>query len=77
MKPKLLIADDHSITLAGIRSVIGAEFDLVGSVTDGRALVDEALRLRPDLVVLDVGMPLLNGIEAARHIRRPVLGHRD
>ncbi|HUJ50569.1 MAG TPA: response regulator transcription factor [Bryobacteraceae bacterium] len=70
MRAKLLLADDHSITLEGMRSVIGREHDLVGEVRDGRALVAEALRLRPDLIVLDIGMPLLNGIEATRQIRR-------
>jgi DNA-binding NarL/FixJ family response regulator len=69
MRAKLLLADDHSITLEGMRSVISREHDLVGEVTDGRSLVSEALRLRPDLIVLDIGMPLLNGIEAARQIR--------
>jgi DNA-binding NarL/FixJ family response regulator len=69
MRARLLLADDHSITLSGMRSVIGREHDLIGSVGDGRALVKEALRLRPDLIVLDIGMPLLNGIEAARQIR--------
>ena len=69
MRARLLLADDHSITLEGLRSVISREHDLVGEVGDGRALVTEALRLRPDLIVLDIGMPLLNGIEAARQIR--------
>jgi DNA-binding NarL/FixJ family response regulator len=69
MRARLLLADDHSITLSGMRSVIGREHDLIGSVGDGRTLVKEALRLRPDLIVLDIGMPLLNGIEAARQIR--------
>ena len=65
---KLLLADDHSITLAGMRSVISREYELVAAVSDGRTLVAEALRLRPDVIVLDIGMPLLNGIEAARQI---------
>ncbi len=70
MRARLLLADDHSITLAGMRSVIAREHDLIGEVNDGRTLVTEALRLRPDLIVLDIGMPLLNGIEAARQIRQ-------
>ncbi len=70
MRARLLLADDHSITLEGMRSVIGREHDLIGEVSDGRALVTEALRLRPDLIVLDIGMPLLNGIDAARQIRQ-------
>jgi DNA-binding NarL/FixJ family response regulator len=70
MRARLLLADDHSITLEGMRSVIRREHELVGEVSDGRTLVTEALRLRPDLIVLDIGMPLLNGIEAARQIRQ-------
>jgi len=70
MRTKVLLADDHSITLEGMRNVISREHDLVGEAKDGRTLVAEALRLRPDLVVLDIGMPLLNGIEAARQIRQ-------
>ena len=68
VRAKLLLADDHSITLAGMRAVISREHDLVGAVRDGRTLVAEALRLRPDLIVIDIGMPLLNGIEATRQI---------
>ena len=70
MKAKLLLADDHSITLAGMRAVISREHELIGEVRDGRTLVQEALRLRPDLLIVDVSMPLLNGIEAARQIHR-------
>lgn len=70
MRARLLLADDHSITLEGMRSVISREHELVGEVSDGRSLVTEALRLRPDLIVLDIGMPLLNGIDAARQIRQ-------
>lgn len=69
MKPRLLLADDHSITLAGMSSVIEREFEVVGEVSDGRRLVEESLRLRPDLIILDISMPLLNGIEAAKHIK--------
>jgi DNA-binding NarL/FixJ family response regulator len=69
MRARILLADDHSITLTGMRTVIEQEHDLVGEVRDGRSLVKDALRLRPDLIVLDIGMPLLNGIEAARQIR--------
>lgn len=70
MRPRVLLADDHSITLAGMRSLMEDEYQLAGEVRDGRTLVKEALRLRPDLIILDIGMPLLNGIEAARQIRR-------
>ena len=67
---RVLLADDHSLILTGIRALLADQFEVVGAVEDGRALVDEALRLRPDLVILDIAMPLLNGIEAARQIRK-------
>jgi DNA-binding NarL/FixJ family response regulator len=53
-----------------MRSVIEREYDVVGEVADGRSLVTEALKLRPDVIVLDIGMPMLNGIEAARQIKK-------
>jgi len=56
--------------LTGIRALLSEQFDLVGQVENGRLLVEEALRLRPDLVILDVSMPLLNGVESARQIRK-------
>jgi len=65
----ILLADDHTLTLEGIRSVVEPHHDIVGTVTDGRALVDAALRLHPDLIILDVTMPLLNGIDAAIRIK--------
>lgn len=68
-RARILLADDHSLILTGIRALLADHYDVVGQVEDGRALVEEALRLRPDLVILDVTMPLLNGIEAARQIR--------
>ena len=54
--------------LAGLKAVLSSEFDVIAAVTDGRQAVSEALRLQPDIVVLDIGMPEMNGIEAARHI---------
>jgi DNA-binding NarL/FixJ family response regulator len=68
-RARILLADDHSITLAGIQSLLEPNWELVGQVRDGRALVEAALRLRPDLIILDVSMPLLNGIDAAKQIR--------
>jgi DNA-binding NarL/FixJ family response regulator len=69
-RARILIADDHILTLDGIRGVLEPHHDIVGMVNDGRALVEAALRLKPDLVVLDITMPLLNGIEAATQIRK-------
>lgn len=69
-RTRILLADDHTLTLEGIRSVIEPHHEIAGMVTDGRTLVDAALRLKPDLIILDITMPLLNGIDAAVQIRK-------
>jgi DNA-binding NarL/FixJ family response regulator len=66
----VLLADDHSIVIEGLRRVLEPTFTVVGAVPDGRALVVATQELEPDVVVADVSMPVLNGIEAARQIRR-------
>jgi DNA-binding NarL/FixJ family response regulator len=66
----VLLADDHSIVIEGLRRVLEPTFAVVGAVADGRALVAAATELDPDVVVADVSMPILNGIDAARQIRR-------
>jgi DNA-binding NarL/FixJ family response regulator len=71
-RPRILMADDHSLVLAGLRKLVEAEGDVVGTVEDGRALVEEAKRLRPDLILLDISMPLLNGLDAARQLTKLV-----
>lgn len=68
MLKRLLIADDHSLVLEGLSRLIEKEYDIVGTAINGRELVSEARRLDPHVIVLDVGMPEMNGIEAARHI---------
>ena len=68
-RPTVLLADDHRIVLEGLRSLLEPEFDLVGTVPDGRALLKAAKELDPDVIVLDISMPSLNGIEAARKLR--------
>jgi DNA-binding NarL/FixJ family response regulator len=68
-KPRVLMADDHSLILAGLRSLVEVDCEVVGMVEDGRALVEAAKRLRPDVILLDISMPLLNGLEAARQLR--------
>lgn len=69
-KPRVLLADDHNIVLEGLSRLLGEDFEIVGSVEDGRALVDQSAILRPDVIVTDISMPQLNGIEAARQIKR-------
>ena len=67
---RVLLADDHPLTLEGLRGFLEPNVQSVGTVTDGRALVEQALKLRPDLIVLDVTMPLLNGIDAAAQVKK-------
>jgi len=69
-RARVLLADDHTLTLEGIRAVLEPHHEIVGAVADGRALVEAALRLKPDLIILDITMPLLNGIDAAVQIRK-------
>lgn len=69
-KPRVLMADDHSIFLAGVRKLIEDQCEVVGTVEDGRALLEAAERLKPELILLDISMPLLNGLEAARHLKK-------
>jgi DNA-binding NarL/FixJ family response regulator len=69
-KIRVLLADDHKIVLEGLKGLLEPEFDLVGIVEDGRTLVKEAERLEPDVIVADISMPLLNGIEAVRQIKK-------
>ena len=64
------MADDHALTLTGMRAVLEPHYEIVGTVTDGHALVDAALRLRPQVIVMDISMPLLNGIDAARQVKK-------
>jgi DNA-binding NarL/FixJ family response regulator len=68
-RPRILLADDHTILLDAFKALLESEFDVVGAVTDGRALVAECARLNPDVVVLDISMPLLNGLDAGRQIK--------
>lgn len=67
--PAILLADDHTILLQALQALLTPEFDVVGTATDGRTLVSETMRLKPDLVVLDIAMPLLGGLEAGRQIK--------
>jgi DNA-binding NarL/FixJ family response regulator len=67
--PRLLIADDHAIFAESLQILLEKTYAVVGVVMDGRALVSEATRLNPDVLVVDVAMPLLNGLDAARRVR--------
>ena len=65
----VLLADDHTIVAEGLEALLKTRFQLLGTVRDGRALVTEAERLRPDVVVTDISMPLLNGLDAVLKIK--------
>jgi DNA-binding NarL/FixJ family response regulator len=68
-RPQILIADDHLVFAEALRLLLEKNYEVVGIVADGRSLMAEAARLRPDVITVDVGMPLLNGLDAARRIR--------
>src|SRR5262245_5917190 len=69
-RARVLLADDHAAVAEQLRGVLEPEFEVVATVGDGRALVEAAEALRPDVIVADVAMPVLGGIAAARAIRR-------
>jgi len=69
-KPRVLLADDHALILGAFEKLLAGECEIVGQVGDGRALVAAVEALNPDVVVLDISMPLLNGLEAGRQIKQ-------
>jgi DNA-binding NarL/FixJ family response regulator len=68
-RPRVLLADDHTLVLEGLRKILEPECEVVGAVEDGRSLLATAKQLQPDIILLDISMPLLNGVEAARRLR--------
>jgi DNA-binding NarL/FixJ family response regulator len=73
-KPRVLVADDHALILEGIRKLLGAKVDLVGMARNGHELISDAHRLKPDIILLDISMPGLNGVDAARRLRKTLPG---
>lgn len=69
-RPHFLIADDHAIFAESLRLYVEKKYTVIGLVNNGGSLVEEALRLRPDVIIVDVAMPFLNGLDAARRIRK-------
>jgi len=69
-KPRVLLADDHTLLLQACQKLLEHEFDIPAVFSDGRALLEAAPRLKPDAIVLDIGMPLLNGLDAARQLKK-------
>lgn len=69
-RPRVLLADDHRMVAEGLKSLLPDEFELVGVVEDGRAMVEAAEKLRPDVIVADIAMPNLNGFEALARLKK-------
>lgn len=69
MNPRILLADDHRIVAEGLKNLLAQDFEIIGMVEDGQALIDAANRLRPDVIVADITMPGLNGIEALKILK--------
>jgi len=68
-RSRILIADDHNLVAELCQKLLESEFEVVGTVSDGRALVEAAVELKPDVIVADIAMPVLNGLDAARQVR--------
>src|ERR1700733_15223371 len=68
--PRILLADDHHEMLRTITELLESEFEIVAAVTNGEQLIEAALHMNPDLIVLDISMPIVNGIRAASHLRK-------
>ena len=76
IRPRVLLADDHAALLEATTTLLAPVFDIVGTAVDGASLVSEALRLCPDVIVADITMPILTGIEAAHRLREIALSAR-
>ncbi len=70
VRPRVLLADDHTLVLEGLAKLVMEDCDLVGKVEDGRALIQAAQQFEPDVIVLDISMPQLNGLEAGRQLKK-------
>ena len=67
--PRIMLADDHTLIVEAIRNLLEPRCEVVGAVSDGRALVELAASLKPDAVLVDIAMPLLNGLDAMRQLK--------
>jgi len=68
-RPRILLADDHKLMAEALQHLLQTDFDVVGTVSDGRALIKAAAELKPELVIVDIAMPLLNGLDAADQLK--------
>ena len=69
-KPRVLLADDHALVVEAFKKLLEPEFEIVGTVSDGRELLSMAPKLKPDVVIIDLGMPLLNGMDAGEQLKK-------
>jgi DNA-binding NarL/FixJ family response regulator len=68
-KPRVLMADDHTLVGEALAKLLDPEFEVIGLVSDGRALLEAALKMQPDVVILDLGMPRMNGMDAGKRLK--------
>ena len=71
-RPTAMLADDHTLLVEGLRKLLDPHFEVLAVVPDGRSLVEQAAKLKPDLILMDISMPLLNGFDAARKLKKEV-----
>lgn len=71
-KPRILLADDHTLVAEALTRLLEAHFEVVGTAADGRALLEKAVQLQPDVILLDLSMPILNGFEAGERLKKLV-----
>ena len=69
-RPRVVLADDHALIVGAFEKLLAGECEIVGTAMNGRELIDAAESLRPDVIVLDISMPLLNGLDAGRQIKQ-------
>jgi DNA-binding NarL/FixJ family response regulator len=72
--PRLILADDHTLLIEALRKMLEPPYQVVGTVSNGHALLESALLLRPDAVIIDIAMPLLNGLDAGRQLKQKLPG---
>jgi DNA-binding NarL/FixJ family response regulator len=72
--PRVILADDHTLIAEALRQLVASHFEVVATVADGHALLDSATSLKPDVIVVDIAMPLLNGLEAGRQLKQRMPG---
>ena len=71
-KPRVLLADDHTLVVEALAKLLEPQFEIVGSAADGRALLEKSVELQPDVILLDLSMPILNGFEAGERLKKLV-----